>query len=502
VSGGGAEGTLPRAGTLRRIGRLSAVYGAGVVIGKAVAFLMLPLYTRYLTPADYGILALIDTTMEVISIVAGSRLASGVFHFYHRAAGPRERGEVLTSALLVLGASFAAAGAAAFGLAPGIAHLVFRGEDATGLIRIAAVNLGLQSLIIVPTAFQQVIERPKTLVAASVVRLCIQLVLNVVLLVGYRLGVRAVLISGLVSTIVVGVALTGMMVRQVGLRFSRAAAGDIVRFGVPFIGTHLARFVATFGDRYVLQAVSGPAVVGVYGLAYQFGFLLVALGDGPYRNAWEPMRFDVAKRPDRDAVFARAFIHLNLIQITLAVGLSLFAPEFLRVMATPPFYQAGRWAPIIIAAYVLQSWSLFLNTGLYVRERSGLITWATTLGAVAAVAGYAALIPPLGGLGAALATLLSFGVLFWSVYRYSQREWPIAYRWAPVARLVAAGAVVCGLSYLLPPLGLVAALGAKGALFGLYAAAVWFLPVLTAGERDLVRLLVTHPRRALASLQG
>src|SRR5436309_10778936 len=63
---------------------------------------MLPVYTRYLTPADYGVLQLIDVVVEVASIVAGSRLGTGIFRFYHKAETCEERREVLSTAFMVI----------------------------------------------------------------------------------------------------------------------------------------------------------------------------------------------------------------------------------------------------------------------------------------------------------------------------------------------------------------------------------------------------------------
>lgn len=486
-----------------RVGKQSAIYAIGVMVGKAASFLMLPVYTRYLTPTDYGTLQLIDLTIEVVSIVAGSRLGSGIFHFYHLAVDDEGRTDVLTSALVVLAGAFAAGGVVAFLAAPWLAQLLFHSTAQAALFRVAAASLALQGFVLVPMAYLQVIERPQTLIAFNLVRLVIQVVVNVVLLVGLHLGALGMLLGTLAANVVTGVGLTVMLVRQAGFRFTRPTAARIMRFGMPFIGTHMAKFVMTYGDRYVLQAAAGTAVVGVYSLAYQFGFLLAMLGDVPYRNAWEPIRFEVAKRADRDQVFARAFIHLNLLQVTQGVAISLFVPEFLRVMATPSFYQAANWVPFILAAYLGQSWSLFLNTGLFIKERTGLITWATWLGAFAAVAAYGALIPPLGGLGAALAALFSFTVLVWATHRYSQREWRIAYRWRPVIWMLLVATSVCSAGFLLvPPLPLVAALAVKAMLLMLYAGAMWMSGVLTAGERNVLRSFVRNPRAGFAAIRG
>src|SRR2546423_10760336 len=87
---------------MSRIGRHGLIYGAGVLLSKAVAFFMLPVYTHYLTPADYGVLQLIDMVLEGASIVAGSRLAAGIFPFYHKAETDDEPRAALSTAMDVL----------------------------------------------------------------------------------------------------------------------------------------------------------------------------------------------------------------------------------------------------------------------------------------------------------------------------------------------------------------------------------------------------------------
>src|SRR5438445_3530933 len=87
----------------------------------------------------------------------------------------------------------------------------------------------------------------------------------------------------------------------------------------------------TFGDRYFLNKAGDAAVVGLYGLAYQFGFLLFALAWEPFNSIWEPARFAIARRADRDEVYARVFVYFNVYLITLTVGIALFAHDFLNL---------------------------------------------------------------------------------------------------------------------------------------------------------------------------
>ena len=66
---------------MSRVGRHTLIYGAGMMLSRAISFVMLPVYTRYLTPADYGVMELIGTTLDLIAIIAGARIAAGIFRF-------------------------------------------------------------------------------------------------------------------------------------------------------------------------------------------------------------------------------------------------------------------------------------------------------------------------------------------------------------------------------------------------------------------------------------
>ena len=485
-------------GAVGRVGRHTVVYAVGILLGKAVAFLMLPLYTRYMTTADYGVIQLIDMTLEIVAIVAGSRLGAGVFHLYHKEADAARRRTILSSAFVVLASAFLVAGAVSWFGAPLIAHYVLGNESWTRLVRIASVSLAFQSLILIPLAELQLAEQSLVFVGANMAKLVVQVTLNIVLLVQFRWAAQGVVASAMVANIVIGVPLALRFVRRIGLRVSSSAVRDILRLGLPFIGVQLAKFVQTFGDRYFLRVAAGTAEVGVYGLGYQFGFLLAQVGFAPFITAWEPLRFEIGRRPDRDAVFNRVFLVLNVVLFTAGAVIVLFVTDFLRIAVTAPFLPAARVVPVIVVAYVFQSWTGFHNYGLFAAERTGLITLANWIGAGVALAGYMLLIPRWLGMGAAWATLLSLGVSEVVVYLAAQRVHPVAYAWGPTLRLSAIALAVCGVALALPQLPLPASIGIHIGLLAVYLAAVWFGGVLSPEDRGRVRGIRPSPQALIA----
>jgi O-antigen/teichoic acid export membrane protein len=485
---------------MSRIGRHGLIYGAGILLSKIVAFIMLPVYTRFLTPADYGVLQLIQMVLEVVSIAAGSRLGAGIFRFYHKAETADERRAVLSTALLVLVTSYCVATAAMFLLAPGIARVALNGAEDVALVRIAGMGLAFEGLLLVPLAYLRVRDRSMFYVTLMSGKLLLQVTLNIVFVVYHGLGAKGVLLSTLVANVLTGSGLTVYLVRDIGLRFSGPAARQLLRFGLPFVVTQVATFILTFGDRFFLKRVSDASTVGLYALAYQFGFLLAMLSEVPFSMVWEPARFEIAKRPDRDELYARGFVYFNVILLTIAVCIALFVGDLLAVMAAPAFHSARDLVPIILIAYILQSWTLMHDIGIQVRERTEFITLATWAGAIVALVGYALLIPRFLGLGAAIATVISFAVRECAVYRVSQRLWPVQYRWGPVLRATLLAGMAGVIGVLLPRPNLWASLLMRLLVLAAYVGGLWYVGVLSADDRRAVKRFIRSHRHTLFAI--
>ena len=220
---------------IRQLGRHGLVYGIGMMLNKVVAFIMLPIYTRFLTPSDYGLLQLVDMALEVLSIAAGSRLAAGIFHFYHKEDKEQARVAVLSTSMIIMGLTYLVVASVAFFFAPQISQLVLGGAEYAILVQLATARLAFESLIIVPMAYLQLGDKSVRYSLVNAVRMMLQLGLNILFVVFMGLGAEGVLLSGLIGTTTVGMILGVMFFREVGWHPSGRAAGDLFRFGLPFL---------------------------------------------------------------------------------------------------------------------------------------------------------------------------------------------------------------------------------------------------------------------------
>lgn len=482
---------------LAQVGRQTIVYGLGLVLSKLASFLMLPIYTHLLTPADYGVIQLVEMTFDIISILAGASIAVGVFRFYYKAETEEARSSMLSTSLIIILASYTVLAAVVFLNATAISSYVFRGYDHSRLIQIAALTFPFQGLLLVPLAYLRVRDLSLLFVGANIVRLLVQLTLNLVFLVHLDMGAESVFLSNLFASMLVSIVLAGYMLTRTGLKFSASASRDLVRFGTPLIATQVATFFVTFGDRYFLEGTTTEADVGIYSLAYQFGFLLVSLGFQPFIMVWEPLRFEIAKRWDRDQVFTRAFLYMNILLVTLAVGIALFVSDVLMVLSAPSFHPAAALVPLILAAHVVQTWASFHDVGIHIAERTIYITAANWVSAGVSLLGYLILIPAYHLWGAAVTSLVALLVRWLLIYTFSQRLWPVRYDWGPVLRLLVLGTTVVLAGVVLPDMTVFFSIGARVVLVIAFLAGVWTLGVLSAVDRSRLREMMGDPRRLL-----
>jgi len=472
-----------RAFGVASIGRHAILYAVGNVLSKAVAFVMLPIYTRYLTPADYGVAALIEMTLDVIALLGGAQIAQGIFRFYHKAESDSERRAVVATALTTVTISYGLLAGGVFLAAAPLSRLVFGSDIHAGLIRLAAGSLALSGLIWVPQVLGRVEERSGLVVGANMLKLFVAVALNLLFVAGMRLGVRGIFLSTLGANIVVALWLGIWTIRKVGFGIDPALLRSLIRYGVPLIGVQAATFTMTFSDRYFLQAAGNEAMVGLYNLAYQFGFLMLMLGFVPIEMVWGPKRFEIARTPDPGPVLAKAFRLINVAVISIGVGIALFVSDVLRIMSTPPFHPAADVVPIILLAYVFHGWAMMHDIGVLVKERTEFLTVANWCAALVALAGFAILVPRFYAFGAATAAVLAFSVRWGLTYFFSQRLWKISYDWPPVLRLGAVGILVCLASALVPRMNLFASIAVHSLFLVAYCVIVWNARVLTADEK-------------------
>ncbi len=229
----------------KRFSSQTLIYGLGDAIIKAIAFFLIPLYTKVLTTEQVGDIALLNYTEMTLLLVLTLGLASAVFKFYHEGATESERRRVFSTATIFSGLVTVFVLTILFINAEFISRLIFKSTQQAAYLRFIFGSVFFNLFRQFALAYARAIEKP---VFYSVIN-----IIHFSLLVGSKLyyililqqGVLGVVKSSLYSAIGVFVIVAITVFKKIGISFSKEMLGKLLHFGLPMVPGAGASFTIT-----------------------------------------------------------------------------------------------------------------------------------------------------------------------------------------------------------------------------------------------------------------
>ncbi len=478
----------------RATARSATIYAIGLIINQMASFLMLPIYTRYLTSADYGVLELLLMTIDIVGLLVGVGLAESIFRFYFQSDDPNERKAVLRTAFFLSACLYCTAGFLGYMAADGLASLVLSGrfEDIKAF-RLIFIIFSLEPFHVVPLIFLRAQQKPIIFVIVVTLRLALQLGLNIFFIVYLKSGMFGILFSTLITQMTLSVFLTFFLLRRVGFGFRKTIAAKLLIYGGPIVFSNLGMFIMTFSDRYFLKAYTDLATVGIYSLGYKLGFVLVTLAVSPVFAVWEPKRFEIVGRGDFQEVNRIVFFFFSFLLTTTALAIALFSRDLFRIMSAPEFLEAYRIVPYILIAYIFNSWSSFTNFGIYYRGKTKCLAFTDLVCTATILLLSFILIPTFKAYGAAWATLLTFLLRLGMIHFFSKAFFVLHLQWKKsLGMLVLACGIYC-VSQLFLRQDVLQSILINGCFLISFLALIYCTPILGSEYRPIVQKLLRDP---------
>jgi O-antigen/teichoic acid export membrane protein len=424
--------------------RKSGTYAVAVIATRALGFILIPVYTRYLTTADYGVLELLDLTVNFIIVFAGLRLGQALFYFYFAESDETVRQRHMSTNVLASAGLGMVIAVAAWFLSGALSRFVFGTGQYEALFHLTAVTIGIAVPMETILCCVRTFNEPRMYVGISLARTAVTGVLNIVLLVWYHMGVASMLWSGIASQGLIVAALSVHIFRRVPLRFDVRSFRKQARYTLPLTVGAAGEFILNYGDRYFLRKAVSLSAIGIYSLAYKIG-MLIPLVQYPFQLYWSSQEVKIVRQEGGWKIFTRVATYLTLGLTAVAVLIVLFIHPVLRIMVSPGFREAGRYAGWIALAYLIRAVGGYFREIFVIEKRPDLEAWVSWSGTIVVLVGYAILIPRLGVWGAVWATLGGFGVQFFFSFLVSQHVRHTSYEYWRLGKIVLASVAVIGL---------------------------------------------------------
>ena len=476
---------------IRTLGRDLAVYGAGDVATQALSLLLLPLYVRYLSPGDYGALALLLTVEMLTKIVFRWGLDASFMRMYYDCHDQASKQRLASTIVLFLAAANGVALAVALAAAPALSRFLLGSPSHAPALQLLLVNTFLSGFFFVPFHELRIMRQSERFIALTITRSALTIALRLALVIGLRLGVVGIVLADLVTTVLFALLLAPRFARLLRPTFSRAILAEALRFGIPRIPHGLAQQTVAVSDRYVLSRYATLHEIGLYSIGASFAMGL-KLALNAFESAWAPLYFSLMREPDAKPTYRIVATWGTAVLVGLALMVSAAAPQIVRLLLPTPFHAAAIVIPWIAVAVVFQGIYLLTSIGLNIAKRTEFYPVATGAAAMSSIALNLLLVPRYGVTGAAVATACSYGVLAGLSAVFAHRVYPVGYQWARMARLAGVGLASYGVTVMAVPqdwpvaIGLLARAGVAAAVYAGVLASTGFL---TASERRRMRAI-------------
>jgi O-antigen/teichoic acid export membrane protein len=439
--------------------RHTAIYGLGNAVLSVLGLLLVPIYTHHLTPAEFGLLALLLALSGLLTSLydLGMMNSVGRSYFDARAASdPRAELRLMsTTAQLFLLTYGALLTIALWAFAGPISTLVTGTAAHAGLLRLVFCTLLANALTIVPLTLVRMEERARYFVVLTGLRFAGALALNIVFVVWLGWGVQGILLGNAVMAAALIIALAPEFVRILGPKVSMTVAGQMLAFGLPYLPVLVSGWLIDSSDRYLLEVLTSREQVGQYALGYKVA-QVVQLVVATFSMGWAPLRYRIYERADAREIYRKLTSYYVIAAGFLTVAVSLVATEVVAVIAPSSYAPAAVVVPSLALAYAVYGLFILAVTGMGVAKRTAPMAGIAMAGAAANVGLNLVLIPRYGMLAAAHTTIVANVILAAGAWYCSEKVYPIPQDWRLMLRVLVIGAAVVWLDRLLQPTGIVA----------------------------------------------
>jgi O-antigen/teichoic acid export membrane protein len=260
--------------------------------------------------------------------------------------------------------------------------------------------------------------------------------------------VRGVLIGNLTANagaLVVGIALLGPGRR---LAFDRRLVTPLLAFGFAVLPSMLSGWVMDVSDRYLLRLFRDLDEVAQYAVGYKFGLAVQLLVTWPFQLAWPAVAFGISRDEGHEGTYARVLTYLVLVLTFILLGVTAVSRSVLPVIVGRDYVAGCAVVPIIAAAYALNALQYCVSPGIHIGGRTRTLSVIAVVAAVANLGFGLLLIPALGMVGAAWATVGAYALALVGAVWLAQRSHPVRYEYGRLARIVGAGLVTWGVMQL------------------------------------------------------
>lgn len=374
---------------------------------KFLSFLLVPLYTNYLSTAAYGTYDLYNSTIMLLIPILTIQISDSVLRFALDKANNTNQLYMIGMQITLIGFVFLAI----LTLFNKIFNVVSTFNNYTGMFLALYLSAALNQFF---QCFARGLEKIAALAVSGIISSCIILVLNIIFLAYMKIGLTgyflATIIGAFSSCIYLFFSLQMWRYPIFG-KINKKLKNEMTNYSKPLILNAISWWVNNVSDRYIVIWICGIAANGIYSVGYKIPSILNVF-QTIFNQAWTLSSVDEFDPSDKNGFFARIYSIYNFLMVMMCSILIVMTRLIAHILYEKEFFNAWQYVPFLMIAIVFGSLSGLLGGVFSAVKDSKIFSNSTVAGAIINILLSIVLVKLFGPIGAAISTAVSFVVVW------------------------------------------------------------------------------------------
>lgn len=375
---------------------------------KFLSFFLVPLYTNILTTSEYGIADIITTTGTLMMYICTLDIAEGVLRFVIEKKEEKEGILRLGIRVLILGSGISILLLLVLRLSE-----VFNWPD--GYYWLTFLYFLFTTLYQIYTNYLRAVDQVLDVAIAGIISSAGIIGGNIFFLLIVKIGMcgylYSLILGPLLGTIYCVIKSRIKIPILLHSTCTRERRKQILLYCTPLIFNNIALWINAFLDKYFITAICGSSVNGVYAVANKIPTILSTCYT-VFSQAWTLSAIKEFDKEDKDGFFSNTYSLFNAFITVMCSGIILLNIFLANFLYAKDFFEAWQYSSVLLISVMFNSLTAFLGGIFSAAKKSKSIASTTILSACINMTLNVLLIPAYGALGAAIATVASYAVMW------------------------------------------------------------------------------------------
>ena len=427
------------------------IYSLSNIAPKIIGVVLLPIYTAYLSRAEFGSWDLLDVTTNILAeIFLLGQAASIIFINNSNEYNHKKQTALFTLTLFLLSVCILLILFSEFFITT-FGNIFDNPVIKPIYLRIIVWIVLFRTLNNLFLSKYRADEKALFFSSVSIVKLLIIAALTLYFLIKLNKGIEGIFFSALIGEAVVAIFLIIKLLGHFKLKFDMEILRFSIKFGVPLTFTSLGIMLLNLSDRYIITYLIGTEANALYGLGYRIAGILNMVLIMPFGLSLMPIAYKYYGQPDDKRFFSKIMTYSTFLFIWGCIAISLFSKEIVKIFSEKPeYYDAYLVVPVILISYAFSGMRLTASLGMMLTKNTKHIATITLGAAILNIILNFIFIPYFGIMAAAINTLIAFVLFYIVTHIISDKYYKIPYEKRKIILLIVVGSVLSSFVYLLP----------------------------------------------------